>query len=121
MYALELDLSLLSVAYTSSEKKFAPLPKFPSLRRDMALVVDDAVAVREILSVVKGENSSIIENAWVFDIYRGDPLGRGKKSVALSLLLRDAEKTLTDEDANAVWQNVLERLKKTLGAELRSA
>lgn len=121
VYALELDLSLLSVAYTSSEKKFSPLPKFPSLRRDMALVVDDAVAVREILSVVKGENSSIIENAWVFDIYRGDPLGRGKKSVALSLLLRDAEKTLTDEDANAVWQNVLEKLKKTLGAELRSA
>ena len=121
VYALELDLSLLSVAYAASEKKFSPLPRFPSLRRDMALVVDDSVAVREILSVVRGENSSIIENAWVFDIYRGDSLGRGKKSVALSLLLRDMEKTLTDEDANDVWQNVLEKLKKTLGAELRSA
>lgn len=120
VYVLELDLSLLSDAYTSFERKFSPLPKFPSLRRDMALVVDAEVPVREILSVVRRENSSIIENAWVFDVYKADSFGEGKKSVALSLLLRNRERTLTDEDAGKVQRDVLERLRKTLGAELRS-
>ena len=120
LYVLELDLSLLSVVYTSFKRKFSPLPKFPSLRRDIALVVDDAVPVREILSVIKKADSGIIENARVFDIYRGDSLERGKKSVALSLILRDRERTLTDEDANSVQQDVLRSLEKTIGAELRS-
>lgn len=120
VYVLELDLSLLSAAYKSFDRKFSPLPKFPSLRRDIALVVNDGVPVREILSVVRQKNSSIIENAWVFDVYKADSFGVGKKSVALSLLLRDRERTLTDEDAGEVQRDVLERLRKTLGAELRS-
>lgn len=120
VYVLELDLSLLSVVYTSFERKFSPLPKFPSLRRDIALVVDDVVPVREILSVIKKADSGIIENAWVFDVYKGNSLEKGKKSVALSLILRNRERTLTDEDANRVQQDVLESLEKTIGAELRS-
>ena len=120
VYVLELDLSLLSVVYTSFERKFSPLPKFPSLRRDIALVVDDAVPVREILSVIKKADSGIIENAWVFDVYKGNSLEKGKKSVALSLILRNRERTLTDEDANRVQQDVLKSLEKAIGAELRS-
>lgn len=120
VYVLELDLSLLSVVYTSFERKFSPLPKFPSLRRDIALVVDDAVPVREILSVIKKTDSGIIENAWVFDVYKGNSLEKGKKSVALSLVLRNRERTLTDEDANRVQQDVLKSLEETIGAELRS-
>jgi len=120
VYVLELDLSLLSVVYISYERKFSPLPKFPSLRRDIALVVDDMVTVREILSVIKKTDSGIIENAWVFDVYKGNSLEKGKKSVALSLVLRNRQKTLTDEDANRVQQDVLKRLEKTIGAELRS-
>ena len=120
VYVLELDLSLLSVVYTSFERKFSPLPKFPSLRRDIALVVDDVVPVREILSVIKKADSGIIENVWVFDVYKGNSLEKGKKSVALSLVLRNRERTLTDEDANRVQQDVLKSLEKTIGAELRS-
>ena len=120
VYVLELDLSLLSVVYTSFERKFSPLPKFPSLRRDIALVVDDVVPVREILAVIKKTDSGIIENAWVFDVYKGNSLEKGKKSVALSLILRNRERTLTDEDANRVQQDVLKSLEKTIGAELRS-
>ena len=120
VYVLELDLSFLSVIYTSLERKFSPLPKFPSLRRDIALVVDEVVPVREILSVIKKANSGIIENAWVFDVYRGNSLEEGKKSVALSLILRNREKTLTDEDANRVQQDVLRSLEESIGAELRS-
>lgn len=120
VYVLELDLSLLSVVYTSFERKFSPLPKFPSLRRDIALVVDEMVPVREILSIIKKANSGIIENAWVFDVYRGNSLDEGKKSVALSLILRSSEKTLTDEDANRVQQDVLKSLEEGIGAELRS-
>ena len=120
VYVLELDLSFLSVIYTSFERKFSPLPKFPSLRRDIALVVDEMIPVREILSVIKKTNSGIIENAWVFDVYRGTSLEEGKKSVALSLILRNRDKTLTDEDANRVQQDVLRNLEESIGAELRS-
>ena len=83
-------------------------------------MVNDAVSVREILSVIKKADSGIIENAWVFDVYKGDSLEQGKKSVALSLILRNRERTLTDEDANRVQQDVLKSLEKTIGAELRS-
>ncbi|MCY3986194.1 MAG: hypothetical protein OXF23_04020, partial [Candidatus Dadabacteria bacterium] len=120
LYVLELDLSLLSAVYTTFRRKFSPLPKFPSLRRDIALVVDDAVPVREILSVIKKVDCGIIENARVFDIYRGDSLERGKKSVALSLVLRDRERTLTDDDANSLQQDILRSLEKIIGVELRS-
>ena len=59
-------------------------------------------------------------NVWVFDVYKGNSLEKGKKSVALSLVLRNRERTLTDEDANRVQQDVLKSLEKTIGAELRS-
>ncbi|MYH39914.1 MAG: phenylalanine--tRNA ligase subunit beta [Candidatus Dadabacteria bacterium] len=120
VYVLELDLSLLSVVYTSFERKFSTLPKFPSIGREIALVVDDAVPVSDIISVIKKADSGIIENAWVFDVYKGNSLEKGKKSVALSLILRNRERTLTDEDANRVQQDVLKSLEKTIGAELRS-
>ncbi len=69
---------------------------------------------------MKEVNSSIIEDVWVFDVYKGETLQEGKKSVAVSMILRDKEKTLTDDDANQVQKKVLKKLEKTLGAELRS-
>ena len=120
VYVLELDLPVLSGIYRQTRKRFTPLPKYPSLRRDIALVVDDGISSQQILSKMKEINSSIVEDAWIFDVYRGDKLEVGKKSVAVSMLLRDRDKTLTDEDANKVQNQILKKLEKTLGAELRS-
>ncbi|NIP31818.1 MAG: phenylalanine--tRNA ligase subunit beta [Candidatus Dadabacteria bacterium] len=120
VYVLEIDLQLLSKTYTKSKKKFYPLPKYPSVKRDIALVVDDKITAQEILLNMKEVNSSIIEDVWVFDVYKGETLQEGKKSVAVSMILRDKEKTLTDDDANQVQKKVLKKLEKTLGAELRS-
>ena len=120
VYVLELDLSLLSSIYTGFQKTFVPLPKYPSLKRDIAIVVDVDVTVREILSLIKSDDSGIIEDYWVFDVYQEDSVGKGKKSVALSLVLRDKGKTLTDDDANRVQQRILRELEKNIEAELRS-
>ncbi len=120
VYVLEIDLPILSSSYTKSRKKFQPLPKYPSLKRDIALVVDQKVSAQEILVKMKEVNSKIVEDAWVFDVYKGKSLESGKKSVAVSMLLRDKDKTLTDDDANKVQQKILKKLEKTLGAELRS-
>lgn len=120
VYVLELDLPVLSKSYTKSRKRFSPLPKYPSLRRDIALVVDDKITSQQILLKMKEINSNIVEDAWIFDVYKGDKLEEGKKSVAVSMLLRDREKTLTDDDANKVQKKILKKLEQTLGAELRS-
>ncbi len=120
VYVLELDLSLLSSIYSKFQRTFVPLPKYPYLKRDIAIVVDSDVTVREILSLIKSDNSGIVEDCRVFDVYQADSLGEGKKSVAISLVLRDREKTLTDEDANRVQQHILGELEKDIGAELRS-
>lgn len=120
VYVLEIDLPILSSSYIKSRKKFQPLPKYPSLKRDIALVVDEQISAQEILLKMKEVNSKIVEDAWVFDVYKGESLGSGKKSVAVSMLLRDKDKTLTDDDANKVQQKILKKLEKTLGAELRS-
>ncbi|MGH7885715.1 MAG: phenylalanine--tRNA ligase subunit beta [Thermodesulfobacteriota bacterium] len=120
LYVLELDLPILSSSYTKTKKKFFPLPKYPFLKRDIALVVDEQISVQQILLKMKEVNSSVIEDAWVFDVYKGESLESGKKSVAVSMLLRDKDKTLTDDDANRVQQKILKKLEQTLGAELRS-
>jgi phenylalanyl-tRNA synthetase beta chain len=119
VYLFEIDLEKLVASRKGTEKKFRSLPKFPSVRRDIALVVDENIAVGEIINEVKKVASSLIEDVNVFDVFKGEPVGKGKKSVAVSIILRASDKTLTDEEANEAQANALKRLESVLGAELR--
>ncbi|MGI9554171.1 MAG: phenylalanine--tRNA ligase subunit beta, partial [Thermodesulfobacteriota bacterium] len=95
------------------------IPKFPSVRRDISLIVNKTVTAGEMISKINSV-SNLVEDAWVFDLFEGDVLGNDKKSVGISILLRSEDKTLTDEDANKVQNLAISELNKTLGAELRS-
>ena len=99
--------------------KYKPLPKYPSTSRDIALLVDEAVQVGDIESVIRQSGGGILEDVTLFDIYRGRQIEEGKKSVAFTLVYRAEDKTLTDEDVAAVHEKMLQVLKDRFHAALR--
>jgi phenylalanyl-tRNA synthetase beta chain len=119
VYLFEIDLEKLTASQKDIERKFDSLPKFPSVKRDIALVVNENLSVGEILNEIKKVESSLIEDVKVFDVFKGEPVARGKKSVAVSIILRASDKTLTDEEANDAQIQAQKRLESVLEAELR--
>ena len=107
-----LDLQLPEATYT-------PLPKYPSVTRDLAVVCDEAVTVAQVENVITSAAGKLLRNIRLFDIYRGTGVPEGKKSMAFSLELRADDRTLTDADSEQVVSKILEALKTTIGAILR--
>ena len=103
----------------NTEIIYHPLPKYPSTSRDIALLVDEEMEVGRIESVIRKHGGKILESVRLFDVYRGKQVDEGKKSVAFSLVYRDKDKTLTDEEVNGVHETVLKALKEKLNAVLR--
>ena len=97
-----------------------PLPKFPAVSRDIAVVVDEAVGAGTMLDAIRAAAGKLLEDAKLFDIYRGEKLGAQRKSVAFAITLRAPDRTLTDEEINAAMEKVLKALEKDFGAELRA-
>ena len=120
LYVLEIDLDKTTAFSKEKSKSFKPLPKFPSVRRDIALIIDESTPVGEILEEIDKIESDLIEDAAIFDVFTGSPVEEGKKSVAVSLHLRAADKTLTEEEINKVQEKTLKKLGLALGAELRT-
>jgi phenylalanyl-tRNA synthetase beta chain len=99
------------------EKMYEPIPRFPSIVRDMALVVDADITNQRILNVIKG--FSLISEVVLFDVYAGKQVAEGKKSLAYRLVYQSSNNTLTDDAVNKVQEQILVRLTKDLGATLR--
>jgi phenylalanyl-tRNA synthetase beta chain len=99
--------------------KFAPLSKFPSVRRDLALLVEDSVSAAAIIDAIQSCNDSRIREIQLFDVYRGPGVADGYKSVALSLILQEFTQTLTDTEIDAIFRTVLEVLASKHNAKLR--
>ncbi len=118
VYAAILDFEQIANQF-STEKHYKALPKFPAVTRDIAVTVDKTVPVGDIVKVIKGQKTSIIEDYKLFDIYEGAQLGENKKSVAYSITFRAEDRTLTDEDVNPVMDKILNQLETKLGAQLR--
>lgn len=117
-FVAELNLDYL---YESSnmDKKYKPLPKFPAVTRDIALLVEDAVLVQEIDETIRKAGGNLVEKVELFDIYKGKQIPEGKKSIAYAIAYRDENKTLKDEDVNKVHEKILRSLEYKLGATLR--
>ena len=106
------DLRLPDVTYT-------PLPKYPSVSRDLSLICDEAVTVAQVEDVITASAGKLLRGVKLFDIYRGTGVPEGKKSMAFSLELRADDRTLTDGDSEGVVSKVLNALAEKLGAILR--
>ncbi len=101
------------------EPRYQPLPKFPTVVRDLALLIDTGVTFAAIESEIAALSIAELVNVMLFDIYTGNELPDGKHSIALSLRYRSLDRTLTDEEINAAHGRIVKRLIETFGAELR--
>jgi phenylalanyl-tRNA synthetase beta chain len=115
----ELDLSSLISYGFSPRKTFQPPPKFPAIRRDLALVVDRNFPADMVVKTLRECGASLLESVEVFDVYEGSAVAAGKKSVALACRYRAKDRTLTDEEVNRVHAVLVEQARMRLGAELR--
>ena len=115
----ELDLEKL-LEYAPPQITTRALPRFPSVARDFALVVERDFQSQRIISWIKNRREALIENVEVFDEYRGAPVAEGKKSLAYKISYRAEDRTLTDAEINARHENLVAEIEKVFGAELRS-
>ncbi len=93
--------------------------RFPPIRRDLAVVVDETVTAAQLLQAARASGGAVVQDLRIFDIYRGPGIDSRRKSVALGLILQDSSRTLTNEAADAVMAQVAERLRCELGATIR--
>ena len=114
----ELDLAKL-LAHVPDQKLVASVPRFPAVEQDVALIIDDDVPAGAVRAAFEG--SPLVASASPFDVYRGEQLPDGKKSVAISVRYQAPNRTLTQEDADREQAKILKRLQKQLGAELRGS
>lgn len=99
--------------------KFEPIPKFPEVRRDFALLLDDSVSFEEIHTIAKQTEKQLLKEVSLFDVYQGKNLPKGKKSYAVSFILQDEKKTLTDKQIDKIMNKLQHNFENKLGAELR--
>ena len=99
--------------------KFEDLPRFPTVRRDLALLVDEATEYSELQAVARKQGGPLLRSINLFDVYEGQNLPEGKKSYALSFIFQDPEKTLSDKQVDKLMTKILGGLQKQCGAELR--
>jgi phenylalanyl-tRNA synthetase beta chain len=116
-YLFEIDLTALLPSATG-DKKFQPIPRFPTMARDMALVVNSETTHQNIMDIING--FPLVTQITVFDVYSGEQVPPGKKSLAYSITFQSPTHTLTDDEVNKVMQQILDRLSRELGATLRS-
>ena len=118
VYCAEINFSAL-FEQTLPEPTYTPLPKYPSVTRDLALVCDEATTVAQLEDCITAAGGKLLRKVTLFDIYRGKGIPEGKKSMAFSLELRADDRTLTDEDSVGVTNKVLAKLEADLGAVIR--
>ena len=124
-YGIDVDVYCAEINFTKllncllPDATYTPLPKYPSVTRDLSLICDEAVTVAEVETVITAAAGKLLRGVKLFDIYRGVGVPEGKKSMAFSLELRADDRTLTDTDSESVVSKVLEALKEKLDAILR--
>ena len=98
---------------------FSELPKFPAVRRDLALLLDEKVSYADLRAAAFKQAKKLLRQVGLFDVYRGDKIPAGKKQYALSFVIQDLEKTLTDQDTERVMERLLTTFQTEFGAQLR--
>lgn len=119
VFFAELDWDALTNAAQKLGITYYDLPKTQAVKRDLALLIDTSVTMADIEKVVKDSEKKILRDVTLFDVYDGDKLPEGKKSYAITLTLRDDEKTLQDKYIDNVMNRIIANLRNRLGAELR--
>ena len=117
VYLAKLDCAALYAAQ-KEEMTYHPLPKYPASTRDLSLVCDNALPIAQVEKAIRAGAGKILEKLELFDVYRGDQVGKDQKSVSYSLVLRKADGTLTDQDCDNAVAKALKKLEE-IGVSLR--
>ncbi|MEG6567684.1 phenylalanine--tRNA ligase subunit beta [Thermoanaerobacterium saccharolyticum] len=118
VYISEVNLELL-FKHANDEKVYKPLPRYPAVERDIAVLVDKSTFVADIENVIRKAGGQLVDDVKLFDVYEGENIPEDKKSVAFSIWYRSYDKTLTDEEVSKVHDKIVNRLSEELGAQLR--
>lgn len=119
VYYADFNWDIVVQQVTNTKTAVSELPKFPSVRRDLALLVDENVTFAQLKDVAKRTEKSLLREVDIFDVYKGDKIPAGKKSYALSFVLRDDEKTLNEQTIERTMNRLIAMFEKELGAKLR--
>ena len=124
-YDLDCEVYCAELSFTKlldlrlPEATYVPLPKYPGVTRDLAIICNEALTVAEAENAISAAGGKLLRSVKLFDIYRGTGVPEGKKSMAFSMELRADDRTLTDADSESVMQKVLSALQENCGATLR--
>ena len=118
-YVAEIEFERL-LPYAIENYKYSSLPKYPSMKRDLAIVIDRDVDAYEIEEIAKNNGKKLLESFNIFDIYTGENIGNNKKSVAFSMIFRAQDRTLVEKEVNEIVEKVVEELENKIDAHLRS-
>ncbi len=118
VWLLELDFDTL-FELRGPDLKFAPLPKFPFVARDLAIVVNEDFPVQDVVDYLRSLDNPLLEHVEIFDIFRSDQLGKGKKSVGYRLIYRDRSRSLTDEEVNKIHDEMARKIVDRFNVKLR--
>jgi phenylalanyl-tRNA synthetase beta chain len=118
VYAAELNFDEIA-NQSNPEIKYRQLPRYPSVSRDIAVVVDEEITAGQIEEIIRNKGGKTVEDVKLFDIYRGSQVEKGSKSMAYTITFRSDEKTLTEEDVSKVHNKILNSLANQVGASLR--
>lgn len=119
VWAAEIEWNALFELIRRDKVAFRELPKFPAVHRDLALLLDESVSYAELRAAAFKQAKKLLRQVGLFDVYRGDKIPEGKKQYALSFVIRDDEKTLTDQDTERVMDRLLNCFREQFGAQLR--
>jgi phenylalanyl-tRNA synthetase beta chain len=117
VYLFEINLIDL-LPFTTGHKIVQPLPRFPSIVRDVALIIDAETSHQQVQDIIR--SFPLVSQVAVFDVYTGEQVPAGKKSLAYSITFQSPAHTLTDEEADKVQQQILDKLSHQLGSTLRT-
>ena len=119
VFAAEVSWPALLELVKRNKIKYKELPKFPEVRRDLALLLDESVSYADLRKSAFRVGKKLLKQVGLFDVYRGDKIAEGKKQYALSFVLQDLEKTLTDNDVERIMSKLLSTFQNEFGASLR--
>jgi phenylalanyl-tRNA synthetase beta chain len=103
----------------ASPPQYRSIPRFPSVTRDVSIIVDAGVQAGQILMFIQNFHSELLREVRLFDVYAGKPVPIGRKSLTFALTYRADDRTLTDEEVNSIQTQVVEQLRQRFGAQLR--
>jgi len=119
VFYADFDWEMLIAEASKNKIAYTEIPKYPAVKRDLALLIDKATSFAEIKTIAFNCEKNLLKSVSLFDIYEGKKMGADKKSYAVSFILQDSEKTLNDKQIDKIMQKLIKSFEKQLGAELR--